>query len=198
MIGGVEMTKTIKILSLIAVVITLSSCSKQQKHIVKDYTADINEMNIEINMVEYMDAFEDYLNYRMGECKESELNRDLISDKLISDIETYDNPVEVEGDGEGLASAEEDIVYDEPIDEPVEYPIFDIKGNIIGYGSKEESDESFKLFESMPYYTVEYGEGYDNILLFKVYNKGQQMTTAFYCELDELGKIIKFSELRMG
>lgn len=189
-----------KILSLVLtsiLVLGLIGCSGDKKVMVKDYTNDKNELNHKLDIYSYMNSFQDYLNYIAGEISLDDADLSLIAYNLIVSVEDNSNNDIIEGDGDNPSSAEEDYIPDpDELDDITEYPIVDERGNIIGYGSKEESDESFRVYNLIPYYSVEYCEGFYDKLLMKVYYKGVRKTFTYYLELDAEGKVFKYTVLR--
>jgi hypothetical protein len=71
-------------------------------------------------------------------------------------------------------------------------------GNIIGYGTKEESDESYADYEEQPYYTVVSIEIYKDTILAKVWNKGSVKFQMVEFTLNQDMQLDSYSILSIG
>lgn len=191
-----------KCISLILVgVITiagLSGCSRNKNvEYEEDYSNDIAEMNLIVDKNEYRNEFETFLNSLVTDNIVTDYN--LISPgmiALISDTsevldpnlgDDYEAPVDNSGD---------DLERQE--DEQVEYPIVDIQGNTIGYGTKEESDKSFEEYAAAPTYTVESVEIYKDRILFKVRSKSEQQVSMYEVLLNQDMKMESYTKFNIG
>lgn len=183
-----------KLLALtLLLIIGLTGCG--QNNIVNNqenlYGKDIAEMSLSVDKEKYREAFEIYLNEGVYECKVDNLDTELLSASLINEVSMapdtnseIDIPTDVE-------------LEDEQVDLE-EYPIIDTDGNIIEYGTKEESEESFRVFNEQPYYRVESVEIYMTKILFKVHDKGENQTFMFEVTLNSDMQMDSYTKLKIG
>lgn len=184
------MKKSVALILLSLLVLT--GCSKTKTVEKMDYTNEINELNLSVDKYEYMESFEDYLN-------DGTMN-DLISNSLKPNNTETDTE---EPEDTGITNPDNDLppdfgIEDEEIYGEEDYPIVDIMGNIIGYGSKEDSDASFEDFEAQPYYTVQTMDIYNGIAIAKVWNKGLQQLVVYEITLNSNMQIESYMEIHNG
>ena len=167
--------------------ILATGCSKEEKYDV-DYSNEIAEMTFSADAESYKSAFSTYLNKGVYEGSLEDIDSSLISSNLISsiDVEVDDS---VQEPPPTISIDEDDTTED------YEYPIIDMFGNIIDYGSKEESDKSFEEYANQPYYTVMSCDIYYNTVLFKVFDKGQSQIKVYEAKLNESKQIDSFQIL---
>ena len=181
-------------LSITLALVMLTSCSSSEDNKNEVNTIYNEQMEYSIDKSTYMIDFQTYLN-AMYNCTPEEVKElNTISNGLKSEI-SVSNSMQTTDDDEisdqpNLTDETEDFE-----DETVEYPIFDAYGYVVGYGTKEESDESYAIYEATPYYTVNSIESYYDTMLFKVYNKGEMTTKLYECKLNEQGQIESYQIL---
>ena len=116
-----------------------------------------------------------------------DIDNELISSSLIKNrmIDSQDEG-EYSTEGDVGPSALGDYVAegDDYTEEYDEYPIIDMFGDIISYGTKEESEKSFQDYDEQPYYTVMSCDMFYNTAVFKVFNKGESKIQVYEVSLN--------------
>lgn len=183
-----------KLLALtLLLIIGLAGCGQNNTVDNKDslYDKDVAEMSLSIDINRYKDAFDIYLNEGVYECKVDNLDNELLSASLI-------NEVSVVPDTNTEIDIPTDVEIEDEQTDLEEYPIIDTDGNIIDYGTKEESEESFRVFNEQPYYRIESVEVYMNKILFKVHDKGENQTFIFDVSLNDNMQMDSYTKLKIG
>lgn len=179
----------IYLLITVIIIFTMTGCSNTNNEVKNDNNKESiynSQMEMDIDISEYNKAFENYLNaYANGEKYTSEL---IAADLIV-------NIPDDSAEDEEVPPPTDEVESEYADNEQTEFPIVDPYGNIIGYGTKEESDNSYKIYEETPYYTVESGSFFYDMILFRVYNKGELSTKTYLCALDSTFKIVSFEIL---
>lgn len=177
------MKKTVIAVVVIMLIANLTGCKEKDETYIVDYSNEIAEMTFKADYSEYIEAFSEFLNSDELE----DIDNELISSSLIKNrmIDSQDEG-EYSTEGEVGPSALGDYVAegDDYTEEYDEYPIIDMFGDIISYGTKEESEKSFQDYDEQPYYTVMSCDMFYNTAVFKVFNKGESKIQVYEVSLN--------------
>lgn len=150
-------------------VLSLVSCGKvPHESITPDYTKEIQELSVEVDVQKYKIEFQSFL------CRDEQTEYTLLTDSLLGSMNVY------EEDPSAVVEEPESSIPDEFQDGSIldaedtgleDYPIIDSKGNIVMYGTKSDSEASYRYYEAQPMYTVESVTVFQNLAIFKVWDK---------------------------
>lgn len=178
-------TKLIKRTVSIITMFSLCACGKwDNTSQLYNYADEIATMQYSVDYNAYGTAFEQFLNDGVLNSDLSGVDRNYISTTLIAKIESDNNVEQIDyGDAKGYE------YEDGPLDPEAEYPIYDLKGYVIGYGTLAEHEESLEKYAAEPYYSIESIDAYKDFFIFKVWDKGLSEYSFIQADLNKDNQI---------
>ena len=183
-----------KILTVIVVLTLLVGCTQRlESEQIAEYRnmeRALSEMNYSLDVERYEQAILAILDGRDTAEWEDIIGNHLLEDGLehpedeepLDDFTNYeDEDLDWDEIEEELASGEDD------------YPIYDDHFNIVGYGTKEESERSIKEFEELPDNRVTHTSVYKDVIVLTVDSK----YTGEYLVKADIDEDLKISMLKI-
>ena len=134
-----------------------------------------------VDIVQYRQVFEDFLNTYY-------FDGDIYTNLIIADT-MYTGSLELDNNDDVSAT---DNLDNSNMDTDDSYIILDYTGNVVGYGTKEESEESIRKYGNQKVFTVKNCDQVGNKLNMKVYNYFLNQAELFVVELNQDLKMANF------
>lgn len=171
------------VLILLVVVYTRIKTDSDTKEI---YTENNTTQNI-ISQAEVKEYFES-LTRILGSNSLQQLKD--FNDTLIANSVYEEYIVEDNGDIDNVELSDIDI--NDIQDKNSEYPIVDKYGRIYRFGSKDESDESYKIYNSYDRYSLLYSTIEGNRLNLKIFDRKYSKAYLYYLVINEDKQIVSY------
>lgn len=190
------MKRIISILLIILMIGSLYGCNnKEEINKYEDNTDKNIEFSIDLN--KYKEEFSKYLNSGLRDGEYDNIDKSIVDEGLFKSTPNEELSEKIPEESMPNSIPDSEIAGNEEDNGREDYPIFDSKGNVVDYGTKEESDKSYEEYNNAEYYQIEYAKAYYDRILFTIYVKGSNKTILYEAKLEN-GKIVSYNTLRIG
>lgn len=100
-----------------------------------------------------------------------------------------------ESDIDSILELEKDNLEYESEAEQEKYPIINLHGDTYRYGTKEESIESYRLYNEQPLYEILYSEIHINTIKIKIFNRDTRSVQMYSLKIQSDGKVQDFIQI---
>lgn len=184
--GGIMVKRTIAVLLVLILLVVVYTRIKTDSDTKEIYTENNTTQNI-ISQAEVKEYFES-LTRILGSNSLQQLKD--FNDPLIANSVYEEYIVEDNGDIDNVELSDIDI--NDIQDKNSEYPIVDKYGRIYRFGSKDESDESYKIYNSYDRYSLLYSTIEGNRLNLKIFDRKYSKAYLYYLVINEDKQIISY------
>ena len=182
--GGIMVKRTIAVLLVIILLVVVYTRIKIDS---KDINIENNTTQNIISQAEVKEYFES-LTRILGSTSLQQLKD--FNDPLIVDSVYKEYIVDDNSDIDNIELNDIDISNIQ--DEDSEYPIVDKYGRIYRFGSKDESDESYKIYNSYDRYSLLYSNIEGNRLNLKIFDRKYSKAYLYYLVINEDKQIVSY------
>lgn len=182
--GGIMVKRTIAVLLVIILLVVVYTRIKIDS---KDINIENNTTQNIISQAEVKEYFES-LTRILGSTSLQQLKD--FNDPLIADSVYKEYIVDDNSDIDNIELNDIDISNIQ--DEDSEYPIVDKYGRIYRFGSKDESDESYKIYNSYDRYSLLYSNIEGNRLNLKIFDRKYSKAYLYYLVINEAKQIVSY------
>lgn len=182
--GGIMVKRTIAVLLVIILLVVVYTRIKIDS---KDINIENNTTQNIISQAEVKEYFES-LTRILGSTSLQQLKD--FNDPLIADSVYKEYIVDDNSDIDNIELNDIDISNIQ--DEDSEYPIVDKYGRIYRFGSKDESDESYKIYNSYDRYSLLYSNIEGNRLNLKIFDRKYSKAYLYYLVINEDKQIVSY------
>lgn len=184
--GGIMVKRIIAVLLVLILLVVVYTRIKTDSDTKEIYTENNTTQNI-ISQAEVKEYFES-LTRILGSNSLQQLKD--FNDPLIANSVYEEYIVEDNGDIDNVELSDIDI--NDIQDKNSEYPIVDKYGRIYRFGSKDESDESYKIYNSYDRYSLLYSTIEGNRLNLKIFDRKYSKAYLYYLVINEDKQIISY------
>lgn len=184
--GGIMVKRIIAVLLVLILLVVVYTRIKTDSDTKEIYTENNTTQNI-ISQAEVKEYFES-LTRILGSNSLQQLKD--FNDPLIANSVYEEYIVEDNGDIDNVELSDIDI--NDIQDKNSEYPIVDKYGRIYRFGSKDESDESYKIYNSYDRYSLLYSTIEGNRLNLKIFDRKYSKAYLYYLVINEDKQIVSY------
>ena len=184
--GGIMVKRIIAVLLVLILLVVVYTRIKTDSDTKEIYTENNTTQNI-LSQAEVKEYFES-LTRILGSNSLQQLKD--FNDPLIANSVYEEYIVEDNGDIDNVELSDIDI--NDIQDKNSEYPIVDKYGRIYRFGSKDESDESYKIYNSYDRYSLLYSTIEGNRLNLKIFDRKYSKAYLYYLVINEDKQIVSY------
>lgn len=184
--GGIMVKRIIAVLLVVILIIVVCTRIKTDSNTKEINTENNTTQNI-ISQAEVKGYFES-LTRILGSTSLQQLKD--FNDPLIANSIYEEYIVEDNSDIDNMELSDIDI--NDIQDENSEYPIVDKYGRVYRFGSKEDSEESYKMYDSYDRYSLLYSSIEGNRLKLKIFDRKYSKAYLYYLVINEDKQIISY------